>query len=89
MTTVIPWPTPTARARSTRPLNRADAFWMHPIPRRYDDPLRTKIREFHGGYAGVGRAFEHKSPSPPLVNPSLAHLESGAPRSKVARGLRG
>jgi hypothetical protein len=26
-------------------LQRPDAFWMHPVPRRYDDPVRTQIRE--------------------------------------------
>jgi hypothetical protein len=26
-------------------LDRSDVFWMHPVPRRYDDPLRKRIRE--------------------------------------------
>jgi predicted O-methyltransferase YrrM len=29
-------------------LNREDVFWVHPIPRRYDDPLRKHIRESIG-----------------------------------------
>jgi hypothetical protein len=26
-------------------LSRDDAFWVHPVPRKFDDPLRTRIRE--------------------------------------------
>ena len=26
-------------------LDRGDVFWVHPVPRRYDDPLRRRIRE--------------------------------------------
>ena len=29
-------------------LNRKDVFWIHPIPRRYDDPLRKRIRQSLG-----------------------------------------
>ncbi len=25
-------------------LSRSDVYWMHPVPRRYTDPLRTKLR---------------------------------------------
>jgi predicted O-methyltransferase YrrM len=25
--------------------DRADVFWIHPVPRRYDDPLRKRVRE--------------------------------------------
>lgn len=31
-------------------LQRPEAFWMHPVQRRIDDPLRSHIRHFHGGY---------------------------------------
>ncbi|MEM7155286.1 MAG: glycosyltransferase [Myxococcota bacterium] len=27
-----------------------DCFWVHPVPRDYDDPLRRYIRERHGDY---------------------------------------
>jgi predicted O-methyltransferase YrrM len=33
-------------------LARPDVFWMHPVPRRYDDPIRARIRT----------AFEHYGP---------------------------
>jgi predicted O-methyltransferase YrrM len=31
-------------------LRRSDVYWMHPVPRRYDDPLRIRIRQAHGDY---------------------------------------
>jgi hypothetical protein len=31
-------------------LARSDVFWMHPVPRRYDDHLRRRIREMLDGY---------------------------------------
>jgi hypothetical protein len=30
-----------------------DVFWLHPVPRTYDDPVRSLVRALHGGY---GRA---------------------------------
>lgn len=29
-------------------LRREDVFWVHPVPRRYDDPIRKQIRESVG-----------------------------------------
>jgi hypothetical protein len=29
-------------------LGREDVFWIHPVPRRYDDPLRKRVRESIG-----------------------------------------
>ena len=37
-------------------LEHEDAFWIHPIPRPYDDPLRRIVRARHGGYPGAGAA---------------------------------
>jgi predicted O-methyltransferase YrrM len=31
-------------------LQQPDAYWMHPVPRRYDHPIRARIRQFHGDY---------------------------------------
>lgn len=31
-------------------LNREDVFWIHPVPRRYHDPLRKQIRDHFGDY---------------------------------------
>jgi hypothetical protein len=43
-------------------LFRPDVFWLHPIPRRYDDPLRLRVREKLSDYRnapGGGREVEH------------------------------
>ena len=32
-------------------LRRTDVFWMHPIPRQYHDPLRTRVRIACGHYS--------------------------------------
>ena len=37
-------------------LSRADVFWMHPVPRRYDDPVRKRIREGLNHYQESGAA---------------------------------
>jgi Glycosyl transferase family 2/Methyltransferase domain len=29
---------------------RDDVYWIHPVPRRYEDPMRTRIRKFFGDY---------------------------------------
>jgi hypothetical protein len=50
---------PYTQAEVEAALARADAFWIHPVPRRYDDPTRTAIRarwEYYDG--GVARAGE-------------------------------
>ncbi|MBN1609081.1 MAG: class I SAM-dependent methyltransferase, partial [Polyangiaceae bacterium] len=39
-------------------LDRRDVFWVHPVPRRYDDPVRRRIRKHFGHYAG--NASEHR-----------------------------
>jgi hypothetical protein len=39
-------------------LDRGDVFWIHPVPRGYDDPLRRRIREQAGQY-------EQPAPEPP------------------------
>jgi hypothetical protein len=33
-----------------RALSLSDAYWIHPIPRRHDDPLRSALRERHRHY---------------------------------------
>ena len=34
-------------------LARPDVFWVHPVPRRIDDPLRRTIRQHANGYAST------------------------------------
>ena len=31
-------------------LQRPDVYWIHPVPRRYDDPVRSRIREQFSSY---------------------------------------
>lgn len=50
-------------------LHREDVFWMHPVPRRLDDPVRTRIRE-RLGYAHsavVKRRIESTRPDTPAT----------------------
>src|SRR5262249_36709919 len=35
-------------------MGHEQVFWAHPIPRRYDDPLRSHVRRRHGGYEQPG-----------------------------------
>ena len=51
-------------------LDRTDVFWIHPVPRRYDDPLRKRIRERFNHY----HMAEVSAPAPELPR------ERGAPR---------
>ncbi len=44
-------------------LARNDVYWMHPIPRRYADPLRARLRTLWRGY---GAAAAQNHPAPPL-----------------------
>jgi hypothetical protein len=52
-------------------LTRPDVFWVHPIPRVLDDPLRAQIRRAHQGYGrapvAAPRARRHSvaQPAPP------------------------
>jgi len=56
-----------------RAFNTADVYWMHPVPRQYNNPIRAAIRHRHGDY----RAREAPPPSsgagdavPHLLRPS-------------------
>jgi predicted O-methyltransferase YrrM len=62
-------------------LSRPDVFWMHPVPRQYNHPLRTHIRYKHNGYESVFRkAIEvhPKQEQPPLLLtvPILARMRT-------------
>jgi hypothetical protein len=43
-------------------LSRHDVYWIHPIPRRYADPLRARVR---AAWRGYGAAAAEKHPAPP------------------------
>ena len=42
-------------------LRRDDVYWVHPVPRRYDDPLRRLVRDQHCHYA-------HEVPTVPTTS---------------------
>jgi predicted O-methyltransferase YrrM len=44
-------------------LNRPDVFWIHPVPRRYDDSLRAYLRSKHNQYESI--AAKGNIPMPP------------------------
>jgi hypothetical protein len=46
-----------------RALHRADGFWLHPVPRMLNDPLRAAVRAVHGDY---GLAADQPPAIPPL-----------------------
>ena len=65
-------------------MNRADVFWAHPVPRRYDDPLRKHVRSRFHDYGAVATA-PLNLPSPPsptdtprllLTRPILARMRA-------------
>ncbi len=47
-------------------LNRPDVFWAHPIPRRFEDPLRMHVR---GRFQNYNDTAQVSSPRPPVARP--------------------
>jgi hypothetical protein len=53
--------------------DRRDVFWVHPVPRRYDDPLRRRIRERWNHYemaqpdSSAAAPLTEKADFPPLL----------------------
>ena len=43
-------------------LARSDVFWVHPVPRVYGHPLRSRIRSFHGEYETAPRGSLASAP---------------------------
>jgi hypothetical protein len=56
----VRYKTPWKVADLDRALQTPDAFWMHPVPRALDNPLRARVRDRHGGYSSHPPA-----PTPP------------------------
>jgi len=52
-------------------LSRDNVFWMHPVPRRYDDPLRKRIRERWGHY-------EPTQPKAETLRPPASNSKAGS-----------
>ena len=59
--------TPYTVSQIENALEQHDAFWVHPIPRRFDDHLRQHIRKRLDEYSTV-----HEVPSPSEVPPPFA-----------------
>jgi hypothetical protein len=62
-------------------LAHPEVFWMHPVPRRYDDALRARIRAHHGDYTPSAPAEAAPAGLPPdegdrllLTSPILAEM---------------
>ena len=53
------------REQVEQALARPEVFWIHPVPRRYDDPLRQQIREAVG--AADGASAPMPTPEPALM----------------------
>jgi len=78
----VQYRTPYSLAEADVALSRPNVFWMHPIPRRYEDPLRMHLRHRHNQYEcaapkGVLMPI-NTSPEPPLVLtwPILARMRA-------------
>ena len=61
-------------------IRRADVFWLHPVLRRYDDPVRTWVRTRYNGYAAAGNdaapSFDHpRAPQPLTALALLGRME--------------
>ncbi len=74
--------TPYSLAEADAALSRRDVFWMHPVPRRYQDPLRVHLRSRLNQYL---QATPKKSPMPTdivskpgllLTRPILARMRT-------------
>jgi Glycosyl transferase family 2/Methyltransferase domain len=52
-------------------LSRPDVFWIHPIPRRYDDPLRAHLRRKHREYENVPEKSTDMTSDPSTNQPPL------------------
>ncbi len=74
-------------------LDRTDVFWIHPVPRRYDDPLRKRIRERFNHYLNppgppaVHAGGERRRPVRLLL--TTPDSRAYAPHRRVARGCGG
>ena len=70
-------------------IRRADVFWLHPVPRRYDDPVRARLRARYGNYAAGGGdaapSFDHPRAPQPLTTLSLLRRMEDIPGS-LSRG---
>jgi len=55
-------------------LSRSDVFWIHPVPRRYNDPLRAHLRRKHNHYESTAQKGIDMPPNKPEQHPFLLTL---------------
>ena len=55
-------------------LLRPDVFWLHPIARQYDDPLRSQVRKMFNGY-GANAIARDKPVAPVQSLPILQQMK--------------
>jgi hypothetical protein len=67
-------------------LARPDAYWIHSVPRRYDDPLRTILRARFDRYDTGGRSAEATGVPSTLLSGSAS--VSGEPRTRLLSEIR-
>jgi predicted O-methyltransferase YrrM len=69
--------TPYSVSQLDAAMNRPDVFWAHPVPRRYDDPLRRHVRGRFHDYAGPAEPPAPPGPPPFLLSrPILARMRA-------------
>ena len=69
-------------------MDRPDVFWAHPIPRRYEDPLRRHVRGRYGDYAAArrrGRPARRSSGGPAALRADPAHPGADEADRRMAR----
>jgi hypothetical protein len=74
-----------SRQQLERALANPTAFWMHPVPRHHDDPLRQQIRDHFGGYQ---RLEATPPPAAPVPERQPPLLRAGRVIAEV-RGIEG
>ena len=65
-------------------IRRADVFWLHPVLRRYDDPVRARVRARYDHYAAARTdavpSFDRPRAPQPLTTLSAAAPDGRHPR---------
>ena len=67
-------------------LARPDVYWMHPVPRQYEDPLRTRIRAFYGEYEASSSGG--KPPTSERSRTGARHAHPAAHEDRSRAGSR-
>jgi len=58
-----------------RAIANPDAFWMHPVPRQIDDPVRTRIREVAARRRPMRPPASASAPKPPDPAPDAISVD--------------